>query len=227
MRHAAWQRLAWVYLERAGRPILLSLCTLLPLALLFASKHGFQPIALLQNLLLVSALFPFATGGVVLRSKADGSLAYIASLPISARDHARSWLAVVLCLSVPFAVTAALTAYVSPLAMRGLPLIVAGIALMALSMSVVLTMNAFQLSVPPAMAGAYFVSAMAALVLAFTGVARLWEITPDTLMPLVRSGQFLMVLSAAICVAAGVAFWWSWHRIGHFMTSYVGEAPNA
>jgi len=30
-----------------------------------------------------------------------------------------------------------------------------------------------------------------------------------------------------VWVVAGGAFWWSWHRIGHFMTSYVGEPPKA
>jgi hypothetical protein len=46
-------------------------------------------------------------------------------------------------------------------------------------------------------------------------------------MALMRSELFFVGLSVVVWVVAGAAFWWSWHRIGHFMTSYVGEPPKA
>jgi ABC-type uncharacterized transport system permease subunit len=88
-------------------------------------------------------------------------------------------------------------------------------------------MNAFQLSVPPAMAGAYFLSAMATVVLVITAVTSLFDITPATIVPIIRSEAFLVGMSTALWIAAAVAFWWSWRRVGHYMTSYVGEAPKA
>jgi hypothetical protein len=227
MSSQQWQRLARVYLERARRSLLLMLVTLVPACLLFSQKHGYQPEELVVNLALVAALVPFSVGGVIMRSKADGTLAFIAGLPVSRDDHARSWLAVVLVLSLPIAVLVMAMGYLPPLQLRGSSLILSGLSASLLIASAVMTMNAFQLSVPPTMAGVYFVTSMAVVAMLIVTVGTFLEVTSADAARLVRSERFFVGLSALVWCVAGVAFWWSWRRIGHFMTSYVGEPPKA
>jgi len=222
-----WQRLARVYLERARQPILVMLAALVPTCVLFARKHGYQPQELVTNLALVAALMPFGLGGVTMRSKADGTLAFIAGLPVSRDDHARSWLTVVLALSLPLAVIVMTMCGMAPLRLRGVPLVASGVSAMLLIASAVMTLNAFQLSVRPTMAGVYFVSTMAVITMITGMLSSLLDLTPAAASALVRSPLFFVGAAALVWVAAGAAFWWSWRRIGHFMTSYVGEPPKA
>lgn len=222
-----WQRLSRVYLERLRRPLLLMLGTLIPVSLFFASRHGLQMQEFVANLALVSALLPFGVGGIIAKSKADGSLAFIASLPVSRDDHARSWLAVVLLLTLPLAVMVMTMGYLGPLQLRGVPLIVCGLSATLLIASAVLTLNAFQLSAPPAMAAVYFLTTMAGITMFIGIAAEVLNVTPQHVKTLVRSELFFVGASAVVWAAAGAAFWWSWQRIGHFMTSYVGEPPKA
>lgn len=227
MSSRQWQRLARVYLERARSPLLLMLATLIPTCVLFSSKHGYQPQELVVNLALVAALIPFGVGGVIMRSKADGTLAFIAGLPVSRDDHARSWLAVVLTLSLPLAVLVMVMGYMTPLQLRGATLVLSGVSASLLIASAVMSMNAFQLSVRPTMAGVYFVTGMAVIAMLMVTVGTLLDVTPASAAVLVRSELFFVGLSTLVWCVAGMAFWWSWRRIGHFMTSYVGEPPKA
>jgi len=227
MSSRQWQRLARVYLERAKSPLLLMLATLIPTCVLFSRKHGYQPLELVVNLALVAALIPFGVGGVIMRSKADGTLAFIAGLPVSRDDHARSWLAVGLILSLPLSVLVMVMGYMTPLQLRGATLVLSGLSASLLIASAVMTMNAFQLSVRPTMAGVYFVTGMAVIAMLMVTVGTLLDVTPAKAAVLVRSELFFVGLSILVWCVAGMAFWWSWRRIGHFMTSYVGEPPKA
>ncbi len=227
MSNRQWQRLALVYLERTRRPLLMTLVTLVPACVLFARKHGYQPHELVMNFTLVAALMPFGLGGVIMRSKADGSLAFIAALPVSRDDHARSWFAVVLVLTLPLTLLVMAMCSQAPLQLRGVPLVASGASAALLISSAVMTLNAFQLSVRPAMAGAYFLAAMAVIVTMIGMLGSLIDLTPTAVAALVRSELFLPGVSVVVWLTAGTAFWWSWRRIGHFMTSYVGEPPKA
>lgn len=227
MSRFQWQRLARLYLERMRRPLVMILCTLIPACLLFARKHGYQPHDLVVNFTLVSALIPFSVGGIILRSKADGTLAFIAGLPVSRDDHARSWLTFVLVLALPLAVLLTVLCSMAPLQLRGLPLVLSGLSATLLIASAAMTMIAFQLSVRPAMAGTYLIVGMVGMLMLISSIGTLFEDAPATVMALMRSEMFFVGLSGFIWVVAGTAFWWSWHRIGHFMTSYVGEPPKA
>lgn len=222
-----WQRLALVYLERARRPILMILVTLIPACLLFARKHGYQPQELATNVALVAALLPFALGGVIMRSKADGTLAFIAALPVSRDEHAKSWLTVVLVLSLPLAVIVMILCAMAPLHLRGGALVACGGSAALLIASAVMTLNAFQLSVRPTMAGVYFVTTMAVITMIIGMVSSLLEVTPAAASALVQSELFFAGAAVLVWLTAGAACWWSWRRIGHFMTSYVGEPPKA
>jgi hypothetical protein len=227
MSRRQWQRLSRVYLERTSRPIVMMLCTLIPMCLLFARKHGYQPHDLAVNFTLVSALLPFSVGGIILRSKADGTLAFIAGLPVSRDDHARSWLTFVLVLALPLAILLTVLCSMAPLQLRGMPLLLSGLSATLLIASAVMTMIAFQLSVRPTMAGTYLIVGMAGMLMLITSIGALFEGAPATVMALMKSELFFVGLSVVVWVVAGGAFWWSWHRIGHFMTSYVGEPPKA
>jgi hypothetical protein len=222
-----WQRLARVYFERARRPIFLILATLLPLCLLFARKDGYPPRDLVLNFSLVAALLPFSLGGVIMRSKADGTLAFVASLPVSRDDHAKSWLTVVVALSLPLAIVVMTMCSMAPLEWRGALLVASGISATLLIASAVMTLNAFQLSVRPTMAGVYFVNAMAVLTMIISLLSSLLHLSPAAASALVQREGFLVGVSALVWVAAGAAFWWSWRRIGHYLTNYVGEPPKA
>jgi hypothetical protein len=227
MINRQWYRLTQVYLERLRRPLTLMLCTLLPVCLLFARKHGYQPQELVANFTLVATLIPFGVGGVIMRSKADGTLAFIAGLPVSRHDHALSWLAVVVLLSLPLALAVMAMGSLSSLHLRGALLVLSGVSATMLIASVVMTVNAFQLSVRPTMAGVYFVSAMGVITMLIAALGALFDISAAQLLSLVRSEFFFVGLSVLVWIVAGTAFWWSWQRIGHFMTSYVGEPPKA
>lgn len=227
MSRRQWHRLARVYLERTRRPLIMMLCTLIPTCLLFARKHGYQPYDLVVNFSLVSALIPFAVGGIIVRSKADGTLAFISALPVSRDDHARSWLTLVLVLTLPLAVLLTVLCSMAPLQLRGLPLVLSGLSATLLIASGVMTMSAFQLSVRPTMAGTYLIVGMVGMLTLISSVGALFDGAPATVMALMRSELFFVGLSVVVWVVAGAAFWWSWHRIGHFMTSYVGEPPKA
>ena len=227
MSRRQWQRLSRVYLERTSRPIVMMLCTLIPMCLLFARKHGYQPHDLAVNFTLVSALLPFSVGGIILRSKADGTLAFIAGLPVSRDNHARSWLTFVLVLALPLAILLTVLCSMAPLQLRGMPLVLSGLSATLLIASAVMTMIAFQLSVRPTMAGTYLIVGMAGMLMLITSIGALFESAPATVIALMKSELFFVGLSVVVWVVAGGAFWWSWHRIGHFMTSYVGEPPKA
>lgn len=227
MSRRQWPRLAQLYLERTKRPLVMMLCTLIPMCLLFTSKHGYQPHDLVVNFTLVSALLPFSVGGIILRSKADGTLAFIAGLPVSRDDHARSWLTFVLVLALPLAILLTVLCSMEPLQLRGMPLVLSGLSATLLIASAVMTMIAFQLSVRPTMAGTYLIVGMAGMLMLISSISALFEGAPATVMALMRSELFFVGLSVVVWAVAGGAFWWSWHRIGHFMTSYVGEPPKA
>jgi hypothetical protein len=77
------------------------------------------------------------------------------------------------------------------------------------------------------MAGTYLIVGMVGMLMLISSIGTLFEDAPATVMALMRSEMFFVGLSGFIWVVAGTAFWWSWHRIGHFMTSYVGEPPKA
>jgi hypothetical protein len=227
MSRRQWLRLSRVYLERTRGPLVVMLCTLIPTCLLFARKGGYQPHDLAVNFTLVSAVLPFSVGGIIFRSKADGTLAFIAGLPVSRDDHARSWLTVVLLLALPLTVLLTVLCSMAPLQLRGIPLLLSGLSATLLTASGAMTMSAFQLSVRPTMASPYLLAGMASVVTLISSVGALFEGAPATVMALMKSELFFVGLSVVVWVVAGGAFWWSWHRIGHFMTSYVGEPPKA
>lgn len=219
--------LSLVYLERARSALIAVTLSMTPVCILFAKKSGYQPAELALNFTVLAALYPFAIGGVVAKSKADGSLAFLASLPISASDHARSWLLVITLLSLPIALVVMLACHYPPLALRGTMLAAVGLMSMVCTISAVMGMLAVQLSAPPAMAGARFMSVLCGLILLLAAVGKLHELQPSALDTLVRSPYFFPVLSLMGWSAAAAGLWWSWQRIGHFMTSYVGDPPSA
>lgn len=219
--------LSLVYLERARGALIAITLSMTPVCILFAKKSGYQPAELALNFTVLAAFYPFAIGGVVAKSKADGSLAFLASLPISASDHARSWLLVVMLLSLPIALVVMVAGYHPPLALRGSMLAGVGLTSMACAISAVMGMLAVQLSAPPAMAMSRFMSVMGGLILLLAAVGKLYEFQPTAFETLVHSPYFFPVLSLLGWGAAAAGFWWSWQRVGHFMTSYVGDPPSA
>ena len=227
MSRRQWIRLARVYVERLTRPIILSVCTLIPVCLLFARKDGSTPQAVLRYVSLIAAMLPFTVGGIITRSKADGSLAFLASLPVSRQDHARSWCLVVVLLSLPIAAVVMAMCYLPPVALRGVEVVAAGLAATLLTASAVMTMNALQLSVQPSMAAHYFLLGMIGVVGFIVGVGELFELSASTLITAMRKPWFFPVLSTSVWAVAAAAFTWAWRRIGHYMTSYVGEPPKA
>lgn len=225
VRH--WPVLSSLYLERARKAIVVMALSVTPLSLFFAHKSGYRIDEVALNFMIVAALLPLALGGVVGKCKADSSLAFLASLPVSRTEHAKSWLAVVVLLSLPLGATTMVACYHGPPALRGGALIAAGVGATIAAVSLTAVMIAMQLAAPPTMAVVGFGTALSFFVLLLAGVGQLFTWFPAQMNALVRSDLFLPILSLLLWMAAAGALWWSWQRIGHYMTSYVGDPPGA
>jgi hypothetical protein len=224
---AHWVALLRVYLERARRAIVVLTLSMAPLSIYFAHKAGYRIEEVALNLTVVAMMLPMAAGGIVGKSKADGSLAFLASLPVSRGDHARSWLALIALLSLPLAITAMVACYLGPLALRGGPLIAIGASALALSVALVMTMVAVQLAAPPTAAIMHFMTALSVIIVTLAALGELFTSYSAQANAVLRSDLFLPAAALLMWSVAGGAFWWSWHRIGHYMTSYVGDPPEA
>jgi hypothetical protein len=230
MKHrgvAHWIALSMVYLERARRAVFVLTLSMAPLAIYFAHKAGYRIEEIALNLTVVAMMLPMAAGGIVGKSKADGSLAFLASLPVSRVDHARSWLVLIALLSVPLSITTMVACYLGPLAMRGGQLIAIGVSALTITVALVMSMVAVQLAAPPTTATMHFFTALSVLIMALAAVGELFTSAPAQAKALLRSDLFVPAASLLMWSIAGGAFWWSWHRIGHLMTSYVGDPPEA
>lgn len=222
-----WPTLSALYLERSRRALITMVLLSAPLALFVAHDAGNRPEDLAVNLLLVAVLLPVGLGGVVGKCKADGSLAFLASLPVSRDEHARGWLAPIALLSAPLAVLTAVACYHGPLALRGAQLVAVCLGAPVLTTTVVMILVAVQLGAPPTMAPVLFVRGISIGLLSLWAGGQLASQFPAHTSALLRSPLLVPVLSIAMWGAAAWAFWWSWRRIGHHMTSYVGDPPGA
>ncbi|MCZ8206334.1 hypothetical protein [Gemmatimonas sp.] len=227
MTRPAWQSLMAIHWRRARASLLAVTLAVGPLCLLFAHKSGYRAEDILANVIMLCAFLPFGVGSAVAKSKADGSLAFLASLPVSAAEHVRAWLVLAALLATPLVVAVTAATLVLPL---GLPAVAApaiAVTTFAFIVSVTLAMLAVQLSKPPAGAGAYLIATMSTVLLVLFAVGKVAELTPTLFSAVVRSPYFVPGLSVILWGVVGVVFWRSCHRIGHYMTSYVGDPPQA
>lgn len=225
-----WITLAALYLQRARRALMAVTLIAGSMAVLLSRASGYHAQEVALNLLVVAITWPMAAAGVVGKCKADGSLAFLASLPVSRDEHARAWGVVIALLTVPAAVCAVVATGLSTQGIAPSTLMMLGLAVSALLTALVMVIVAVQLSVPPTMSVVYFANGLAVLVLGMAAIANLveWQQSRGpSLLPLLRSPWLMPALSLLLWSIAGFAVWWSWRRIGHYMTSYVGDPPGA
>lgn len=222
-----WPTLAALYLERSRRALITMLLLSGPLALFVAHNDGFRPQDIAVNLLVVAILLPIGLGGVVGKCKADGSLAFLANLPVSRDEHARSWLAPIALLSLPLAILTAVAGYHGPLALRGIQLVAISLGAPVLTTTIAMVLVAVQLGAPPTMAPVLFLRGISIGLLSLWAGGELASQFPTPTSALLRSPLLVPALSVAMWGSAAGALWWSWRRIGHHMTSYVGDPPGA
>lgn len=222
-----WFALSAVYLERARRALVAGTFLGGPVAVFFAHRSGYRADEVALNLLVVALTWPMAAAGVVGKCKADGSLSFLASLPVSRHDHARAWLSVIMLLALPATIAAVVVTGMHAVDWSAAQLLMIGAGAMAVITAFVATVVAVQLSVPPVTAVVYFANGMGGLVLLVGGIGELVSWQQSALVAVLQHPLFLPVLSLMAWGSAGLVLWWSWHRIGHYMTSYVGDAPRA
>jgi hypothetical protein len=222
-----WATLAQLYLERTRRALLSISLSVGPLTLFFAWKSRFDLGEVFANIILVTAMLPMALGGVVGKCKADGSLAFLASLPVSRNSHARSWVSACALLTLPLGIAVAMSAYMGPIDFSAVEAVVMAVAAMVFAVAMVMILVAVQLRVPPGTSIVYFGMGFAVLITVLGGVGQLAEWFPQQFAAMLRSELLVPVASLLLWGAAAGALRWSWGRIGHYMTSYVGDPPEA
>lgn len=222
-----WVTLAQLYLERTRRALLAIALSVGPLTFLFAWKSGFDLGEVFANIILAVGMLPMSLGGVVGKCKADGSLAFLASLPVSRTSHARSWVSACAVLSLPLGIAVAMSASLGPIDFNVVEAIVMAVAAMVFAVAMVMILVAVQLRVPPNTAIGYFGMGFAILIAAVGGAGQLAEWFPQQFASMLRSDLLVPVASLLLWAAAAGALRWSWGHIGHYMTSYVGDPPEA
>lgn len=225
-----WITLAALYFQRTRRALVAVTLIAGSMAVLLSRASGYRAQEMALNLLVVAITWPMAAAGVVGKCKADGSLAFLASLPVSRDEHARAWGFVIALLTVPAAVSAVVATGLYTQGVAATTLVMLGLAVSAVLTAIVMAIVAVQLSVPPTMSVVYFANGLAVLVLGLAGISQLveWQQSRmSSLLPLLQSPWLMPALSLLLWSMAGLALWWSWRRIGHYMTSYVGDPPGA
>ena len=102
-----------------------------------------------------------------------------------------------------------------------------GAGVLAATVAFVSLVVAVQLSAPPATAFVYFANGVTAVLVAIAGLNQFADWQQLSLTALAQSRLLMPMLSLTLWSVAGFVLWWSWRRIGHYMTSYVGDPPRA
>ncbi|HVZ47980.1 MAG TPA: hypothetical protein VG916_04305 [Gemmatimonadaceae bacterium] len=218
---AALFRLHLLRLRRTAVTLVVTSCAL---AALYAVQHPVTVDSMLPWFLGGAGVLPMAPALLMAREKADGSLRYFASLPVTPGDHASARALTVFLLTLP-------AGAIVMLAMRQPPLsLPAGLAGMAGAGACVamaglgLVLLAVQIALPPGEGFRYLLYTF----VAFLGVMQVAGFVgklgvADIAMRVLRTPTGLGALSAALWIAMGVAIWAALKVIGTKTVAYRGD----
>lgn len=220
--------LASLHLSRLRRPLVATLVGLSAVVAVSVARHGWSIDSVVPWVLGVMLILPLAPGFTLVKEKADGSLRYYASLPVSGESHAVARTLVSLLLTVPAGVMLGVSMrWLIPVASGALPW-AAGVGAAICLTTLSLALLAVQMKAPIGEAATYMVYAM----LGFGVIGKAASFAVDrgwlaSLRPILQTRSGLAVASAVLwvlCAAAGIA---AFRSIERTSVRYRGEIARA
>jgi hypothetical protein len=227
-RHDPVITLATLHLSRLRRPLVAVLVSVPVMIALSVLRHGWSVDATLPWLLGVSLILPFAPGITLVKEKADGSLRYYASLPVSGESHAFARALVSLLLALlPGLVVGLATRSLMPAENGALPW-AAGIGAATCLFALSLALLAFQMKASIGEAATYMVYAMLGIGLGVGVIGKVASLAVErgwlaSLLPILHTRTGLAAASGVlwlVCATAGVV---AFRSIARTSVRYRGE----
>lgn len=216
-----------VIAARCVRPVVFAAVSGAAIISLFCLRKGFTVDRVLELSCAVLSALPLIVNGSVVRSKSDGALRFLASLPVRGSDHAFAWLILCATLSIPMAVCVSAIMLNASLPLGGLQLPLAFGCLWSLATVASFAVVAVQLSVPPGRAASTFLLALAGFVFVLQLVSGIQEQLGAQLIDSIAAGWLIPLLSAilysVVLIVGTVAF----RRVAFVSCTYVGDPVQA
>lgn len=216
-----------VIAARCVRPVVITTVSGAVLVSLFCLRKGFTVDRVLELSVAVFGALPLIVNGSVVRSKSDGALRFLASLPIRGSDQAIAWLILCATLSVPLVICVSAMMMNASLPVGGLQLPLAFGCLWSLATVASFAVVAVQLSVPPGRAATAFVFALTGFVLVLQLVSGIQTHLGAQLIKSIAAGWLLPLLSAILYSAAVVVGTVAFRRVAFVSCTYVGDPVEA
>lgn len=211
-----WHSLTQFYLSSSFAFVLKMLASMMVLAVLFSLKEGLTVVNLSQYAALGTAFFIALTGLSVMKLKFDGSMTFLATLPITAVEHAKAATAASAVWSLPSAFFLSLSLSQQPLDLTSFHLLAVFTTLVVFSTVVSVFIAAVQLKSEPGKFGIF--SYLMTFIFLFSAlseyIAKLRPVHWFISLPPMTILYSIGLLAWAI---AALAFVWSWRSIGRTM----------
>lgn len=208
---------------RSARAIVTTLAVTIALLVVIGMRKGFTLAVLGDAALGAAIMLPLIGSGTVVRSKSDGSLRFLAGLPVRGSDHAWAWIALCAILSVPAAFCASVVMAFSSLHLEGVRLLVSFLGFWGLASTFSLCVVAIQLSVAPGRAASVFVIAICTLIVALQLIDVFQEKLGFSLVSTVESQWLFPLLSTVFYLFVGAACMIAFRRVAFVSCTFVGD----
>lgn len=220
--------LVLLHLSRLHRPLVAMATGMVVLSAIDIIKHGVGVDSILPWVLGGSVMMPLAPVFTLVREKADGSLRYLASLPVSGEQHALARLTVAAIVSVPPALTIAAAVHMTMTA-AGFGFSVAAFIGVWLTLTAIsLVLLTLQLKAPIGQAATYAIYAMVGFLVLARGVQsaheRGWF---DGLLSFASTRAGIVSASALLWTIVGLLGWIAFRAIARDSITYRGEPVEA
>lgn len=186
------------------------------LSLLFALKGGLNLSSFIQNCALTSVFIVGLAGITVLLMKSDGSMTFMATLPIRAKDHAKAFAIVSLLCSFPVSLFTVLALSQTQISLSLVVLAEAFVSLIAVATAASMFVVASQLRTQLGKIGVFTYAMIFFFVFtpSLPYLIKLGWVQHFLSLPISTITTSLLLLTWAI---AGIAFAWAWKSIGQSM----------
>lgn len=219
----AVRALVGIHFSRLYKSVLSAASVIIALGALRVAKHGWDFDALLPFILGGAIALPAMVPFTLVREKFDGSLRYLASLPVAGTTHAIARLTIALIMCFPSAVAIGVALHVKasmPIAIL-VPTVIGALLFMCCAS---LALLAFQIRAKVGLAMTYIIYCFLALFGLMNAVQfaveRGWV---AALRPILLTPAGLALTSLAVWVGFLAVGWWGFRSIARSMVSYRGE----
>lgn len=226
MSHAI-RALVGIHFSRLRSAVFATLVTIAVLTALSIVTKGWSVDATVPWLAGGSLMLPLAPAFSVVKEKLDGSLRYLASLPVTGRDQALARMIVALILSFPGALLVSVGVHFKVAGVGPAVIATAFTGSLLMMVTASLALLALQIKARPGHAMTYVIYAFVSLLLVFRGLGYASEAGWLTgIREFASSPAGLAVGSLALWALAFAAGWLSFRSIAKSTVTYRGEPAD-